>query len=259
VQDNIAKAGVAPVVFKDDVFTADIKDLKAGEIVHFFVANPPRGRLNIKLDNITFELPPDKQNQLPADPDTGIKGDRFLLAVTDATLSLDAAPWWWLGKSEVNTSYDETFSFSGGVLRVAVRATAINAGKMSGKLTLTRAGFDEATPMVATGSLEDAETDIFKLKIPVSAKEVTFDLSWRTTWAYYPTHDIDLLLIDPDGFLDGTGATLSNPEHFTFANLPTGDWTVLVDGYMLHGSEDRYRLGIADQDGKALKVTPKKR
>lgn len=260
VQDNIQKvAGVAPVVFTNDVFTADIKDLKAGEIVHFFVTNPPRGRLNIKLDNITFELPPDKQNQLPADPDTGIKGDRFLLAFTDATLSLDAAPWWWLGKNEVNSSYNETFSFSGGVLRVAVRATAINAGKMSGKLTLTRAGVDAATPSVATGSLEDAETDVYRLKIPATAKEVTFDLSWRSSWAYYPTHDIDLLLIDPDGVMDGTGATLSNPEHFTFADLPIGDWTVLVDGYMLHGMEDRYRLGIADQDGKELKVSPRRR
>ncbi len=260
VQDNIKKAGVAPVVFNDDdVFTADVKDLVAGETVHFFVSNPPRGRLNIKLDNITYELPPAQQNQLPPDPDTGIEGDRFLIAITDATLSVDASPWWWLGKSEVKTSYDETFTFSGGVLRIAVRATAINAGKMSGKLTLTRAGIAEATPTVATGSLEDEETDIFKLKIPASATEVTFDLSWRTTWAYYPTHDIDLLLIDPDGFLDGTGASLNNPEHFTFEGLPPGNWTVLVDGYMLHGYEERYRLGIADQDGKALPVTRRRR
>ncbi len=256
VQDNIKKAGVAPVVFTNDVFTADIKDLAAGETAHFFVANPPRGRLNVKLDNITFELPPDKQNQLPEDTFTKIKGDRFLLAVTDATLSLDADPWWWLGKNEVNTSYNETYSFSGGVVRVAVRATAINAGKMSGKLTLTRAGYDDATPVVATGSLEDSETDAYKLKLRATT-EVTFDLSWRSTWAYYPTHDIDLLLIDPDGFADYTGATLSNPERFSYI-LPSGDWTVLVDGYMLHGFEDRYRLGIADQGNKALHIEPKK-
>lgn len=259
VEDNIQKAGVEPVVFEDGVFTADIKDLAAGETVHFFVPNPPRGRLNIKLDNITFELPPDQQNQLPPDPDTGITGDRFLLAFTDATLSVDASPWWWLGKTEVNTSYDETFGFSAGVLRVAVRATSINAGKMSGKLTLTRAGFDEATPTVATGSLEDSETDVFKLKIPTSATEVTFDLSWRRTWAYYPTHDIDLLLVDPDGFIDGSGVTLNNPEHFTFAEIPPGDWTVLVDGYMLHGFEESYRLGIADQNGRALPVSRRRR
>ncbi len=259
VQDNIKKAGVAPVVFQNNAFTADIKDLAAGETVHFFVTNPPRGRLNIKLDNITFELPPDKQNQLPADPKTGIKGDRFQLAITDATLSIDARPWDRIGKTEVNTQYDKTFGFSAGVLRVAVRATAINAGKMSGKLTLTRAGFDAATPTVATGSLEDDETDVYKLKIPASTKEITFDLSWRTTWAYYPTHDFDLLLIDPDGLHDGTGATLSNPEHFTFANPPAGNWTLLVDGYMLHGFEDRYRLGVADQNGEELKVSPRKR
>ena len=262
VQENISdkeKAGVALMDIKDVVFTADVKDLMAGETRHFFVANPPRGRLNIKLDKLTFELPADKQNQLPADPDTGIKGDRFLLAITDATLSVDATPWNVIGKTEVKTSYDETFGFSGGVVRVAVRATAINAGKMSGKLTLTRKGLYEATPMVASGSLEDNETDIYKLKIPTSAKEVTFDLSWRRTWAYYPTHDLDLLLIDPVGLIDGSGATLNNPERFTLVDLPTGDWTVMVDGYMLHGFEERYRLGIADQDGNALKVTPKKR
>ena len=260
VQDNIKKAGVAPVVFKDDVFTADIQNLKAGEIVHFFVANPPHGRLNIKLDNITFELPPDKQNQLPANPDTGIKGDRFLLAITDAVLSVDASPWWAIGKTEVKTSYDETFGFSGGIVRVAVRATAINAGKMSGKLTLTRAGYDDAVPVVATGSLEDNETDIFKLTMPATTTRAVFDLSWRTTWAYYPTHDIDLLLINPKGQMLGAGATINNPEHFSLVkSLMPGDWTVLVDGYKLHGFEDRYRLGIADQDGKALKLMPKKR
>ena len=262
VKDNISdkeKAGATLMNIEDVVVTADIKDLTAGKTRHFFVVNPPRGRLNIKLDNITFELPPDKQNQLPASPGTGIKGDRFLLAITDATLSVDAAPWNDIGKTEVKTSYNETFGFSGGVLRIAVRATAINAGKMSGKLTLTRAGLYEATPMVASGSLEDNETDVYKLKIPTSAKEVTFDLSWRRTWAYYPTHDLDLLLIDPDGFIDGSGATLNNPERFTFVDLPPGDWTVMVDGYMLHGFEERYRLGIADQDGNALKVTPRKR
>lgn len=256
VEDNIKKAGVAPVVFKDGVFSADIRDLKAGETAHFFVANPPRGRLNVKLDNITFELPPEQQNQLPEDVFTKIKGDRFLLAVTDATLSVDADPWWWLGKNEVKTSYEETYSFSPGVVRVAVRATAINAGKMSGKLTLTHAGYTEATPVVATGSLEDSEADAYQFKLPATT-EVTFDLSWRRTWAYYPTHDLDLLLINPNGAIDGTGATLSNPERFSYI-LPAGAWTVLVDGYMLHGLEDSYRLGIADENGKALKVEPKK-
>jgi hypothetical protein len=259
VQDNIKKAGVAPVEFKDDVFSAEIKDLKAGEIVHFFVPNPARGRLNVKLDNITYDLPPDKQNQLPPDEFTGIAGDRFLLAVTDATLSLDAFPWWFLGKTEVKTSYDETFAFSPGVVRVAVRATAINAGKMSGTLTLTRAGRYDAPPLVATGSLQDEETDVYRLEVPTSATEVTFDLSWRTNWAYYPTHDIDLLLIDPDDFIYDYGATLSNPERFTLVDHPPGRWTVLVDGYMLHGAEDRYRLSIADQDGKALEVSRRKR
>lgn len=255
VQNNIKKAGVTPVVFDDGVFTADIKDLIAGEMVHFFVPNPPRGRLNIKLDNISFELPPAKQNQLPADPDTGIKGDRLMIAVTDAVLSLDASPWWWLGKTEVNTSYNETFGFSGGVVRVAVRATGLNAGKMSGKLTLTRAGYDPAVPVVATGSLQDNETDVYKLVVPATTTRAVFDLSWRTTWAYYPTHDIDLLLINPNGQMRGAGATLKNPEHFSLArSLMPGKWTILVDGFSLHGYTDSYRLGIADETGKALKL-----
>jgi len=179
-----------------------------------------------------------------------------VLAITDAVTSLDSTP---ENYFVLKSDFEVVRAFSNGVVRVAVRALSTNAGKISAKLTLTRAGVYEATPLVATGSLEDAETDVYKLKVPTSAKEVTFDLSWRTTWAYYPTHDIDLLLIDPDGNPDYTGATLSNPERFTFADLPTGDWTVLVDGYMLHGFEDRYRLGIADQDGKALKVTQRRR
>ena len=276
VQDNIKKAGVAPVEFTNDVYTTDIKNLMPGQTAHFFVTNPQRGLLKVKISQVTRELPPEQQNQLPVKlpPNplptptpmptstptpvaSEVRGDRLVLAITDAVTSLDSTP---ENYFVLKSDFEVIPELSNGVVRVAVRALSTNAGKISARLTLTRAGTYEALPIVATGSLEDAETDVYKLKIPESAEKVTFDLSWRTTWAYYPTHDIDLLLVNPKGKMLGFGATVSNPEHFSLVkSLMPGDWTVLVDGYMLHGFEDRYRLGIADQDGKALKVTPRKR
>lgn len=255
VEDNIAKAGYAPVQFTGGRFTTEIKNLLPGQVAHFFVPNPPRGTLTVKLSAVTAELPPDRQNQLPPGAN-GLNGDRVLLAVTDAPTSFDS--WPSTGKIEVSSGFERTYILSAGVARIAVRGLATNAGRVSATLTLTQAGTTPAITRVATGTLVDDETDIYRLAVPRSAQTVKFDLSWNTTWGYYPTHDIDLLLVAPDGFVDTFGATLRNPERFDYLNIMPGNWLVMVDGYMLHGYQERYQLGIADQNGKALPVRARK-
>ena len=43
--------------------------------------------------------------------------------------------------------------------------------------------------------------------MPAGAGEAVFELAWRQNWARYPTNDLDLVLIDPVGNVNDSGAT----------------------------------------------------
>ena len=83
-------------------------------------------------------------------------------------------------------------------------------------------------------------------------------LTWNNDWSHYPTNDLDLLVVDPDGNLIIDGATLNGRETATVPNPKAGDWTILISGFdifgKLHddGSEtgpqtDQYRLRVSTQ------------
>ena len=75
--------------------------------------------------------------------------------------------------------------------------------------------------------------------------------NWREDWGQYPTNDVDLILVRPNGTLDFTGATLNSPERVTLTNPPPGNWIVLVDGFSVP-TADKYDLRIA-LNGKVVK------
>ena len=50
------------------------------------------------------------------------------------------------------------------------------------------------------------------LVIPAGTTAADFRLGWRETWGQYPTNDLDLILIRPNGTVVFTGATANNPE-----------------------------------------------
>lgn len=53
-----------------------------------------------------------------------------------------------------------------------------------------------------------------------------------------------MILVDPNGAPNVTGATLRSPESVTIANPIPGTWTVVIDGFTVFGRRDRFELFV---------------
>ena len=104
----------------------------------------------------------------------------------------------------------------------------------------------------ARGSLVDEEIDHYTFEVESDTQQLVAEISWGADWGNYPAHDIDLVLMDPEGNLVLDAATLNIPERLIIDAPAKGDWDAFVIGYMLHGFRDRYSLSITDQSGKSL-------
>jgi len=262
VTANLLKLGIQPVKFVKDTFTSDVKDLKPGQVAHFFVPSDIfTDRLVVKITSIVRELPPENQNRLFGD-------DLFVMGV-DAPTSfavhrIESPP----GSEGVFVTADTTFTIDNpqtGLVRLALQGDWTNAGKISAQLTIER---ERRPPSVssAIGQIRQGDVIPFYVNVPVAAQAV-FELFWQQNWGRYPTNDLDMLVVDPNGkpVLDTAGfppgASLNSPERAVIANPVPGQWTVLVNGFTIqqHGrpsgrdDNDLFTLEIT-ADGRRLKV-----
>jgi hypothetical protein len=138
-----------------------------------------------------------------------------------------------------------------GLLRVTVNGDSTNAGLVSAdvEITSTKAKSPGST---AKGTIREGQLDTIPVTVAAGTGEAVFTLSWKGDWSRYPTNDLDLLLIDPNGNLHAEGATLDSPETFHFATPVAGQWTALVSGFELPGGKDQYELR-ATADGVLIK------
>ena len=129
-------------------------------------------------------------------------------------------------------------------------------------MTITRErGFD-GLPTTAS-IIEQDEIDFVQVDVPAGATEAVFELAWKQNWARYPTNDLELVLIDPAGNVNGSGATINSPERVEIANPAPGRWTAAIIGLTIHGNRghvgrtasrrDVFALR-AEADGKRLKA-----
>ena len=102
------------------------------------------------------------------------------------------------------------------------------------------------------GSIRDEKIDSFLVDVLPTTNQLNFELSWKADWGTYPPHDIDLILVDPDGNYIFDAATLDIPERLRIDNPMPGQWNIIIAGYMLHGLKDEYALRITDQSGKTI-------
>jgi hypothetical protein len=247
VVSNLRRAGLRPISFdRRRSFTTEVT-AAPGQPVQFLVPSSIlTGNIEVSLTNVTPELPPEEQNAL--------LGDTLLLSVYDAPLSFDPILFEGTVKEDttLNFPYPQT-----GLVRVVVSGTSHNVGNVSAQLSISyqtrRLG-----RQAARGRIADEETDIIELEVPPGTAQVNFELVWNMNWSIYPTHDLDLYAMDPEGNIivdeDGfpPGATLNSPERTVVDDPIPGVWTLFVDGYLLHGFEDSYRVYATNQSGQAI-------
>ena len=61
-----------------------------------------------------------------------------------------------------------------------------------------------------------------------------------------------MVLRNPSGTFNFSGATLNSPEVVTLSNPTPGIWTVLVVGFEINAGSDKFELRVA-LDGKVVK------
>ena len=207
------------------------------------------GNVQLNLTAVTPQLPPEKQNQL--------FGDDLIFAVHQAKTSAHGE-----GDYPINSFFNAPTNFSidapePGYMRVAFVGDWTNAGNISASLSITAnnkgsAQFDQYA------KINEGELQTIPFTIPSGIGQVTFELTWNNDWSHYPTNDLDLIVVDPDGNLILDGATLNGRETATISAPKAGNYQILVDGFNVFGKlnndgtqtgpqTDTYRLRVFEQ------------
>lgn len=233
VKENIERLGFEVLNIGDeDQYSREVT-LVPGEVSHFFIrADEGTKNFELHIDDIEPALPATQQNKL--------FGDDLIVTVVDAPTSYNDTRLFELVKdsSTFNIPTPQT-----GIVRVAVMGDWTNAGPISAKITIKES---RTEPRRATfsGTLLDEEIDQFTITVAKNTKQLQLQLEWDANWGSYPSHDLDLVLVNPNNEFIFDAATLASPERIVINNPLPGKWTLLVEGFLLHGVEDTYRLKV---------------
>jgi hypothetical protein len=236
VERNIAALGFRPVRFAGDRFSERVMDLVPGQVAQFFVRTfKDSDQLTVALRNVTPELPPEQQNQ--------IFGDDIFLQIADAPTSFNVT------RATAFLASDETFTIDNpqtGLVRVALQGDWTNAGKISADLEIVQHR-TELGKTTAEGTVAQGDMVPVVLSVLAGTQVLEFSLFWENDWAHYPTNDLDLILVDPNGELNLDAATLNSPERAVIEKPTPGTWIALVNGFTVNTGRDEWQLrALAD-------------
>ena len=242
VIDNITARGIPVFSLAQAEYEAEIT-LIPGQVHQIFVETAADTHdIVIEIDDFVTQLPPAQQNS--------IFGDEFILEVVDAQLSVDHVV-----LQELITG-PQTFTVSHpqpGLVRVSLLGDWTNAGLVSAEVSVRRLTEPPLAPAIS-GTIADGEVQLYEVNVDPSVSFLTFGLSWINDWSFYPSHDLDIFVIDPEGNPYFDGATLHSPEMFG-VDLPLpGTWTIHVDGFLMHEFSNNFELIVSDQNGVPLVV-----
>lgn len=224
--------------------------LKPGQRKEFIVkVGREIGSVAVSVDAVTPRLPPDMQNV--------IFGDDIFLAVHQAKTSAfgegDYVFYNFVGgPTQFTVDNPEP-----GFMRIAVLGDSTNAGRVSSDITVT-AKAQKTAKLSKFGSIKQGQLVQIPYTVASGLKSITFELTWNKDWSHYPTNDLDLIVVDPDGNLIFDGATLNGREMATIVKPKAGNWIILVDGFNVWGTlanngtqsgpqTDSYRVRVTQQ------------
>ena len=267
VTSNVRRAGFDIAQFTANRHSEWVRDLKPGQVRHIFLPSDVRtSSFSITIDHVTPALPPGQQNQFFLCGPQNMPylcGDDVLVKIVDAPTSIDITK----ANAFVNSREPLTATLDNpqtGLVRIAVMGDWVNAGTVSALVTVTRQPRSDGPP-TSTANIEQDEIRYVPVDVPAGVSKAVFELQWLQNWGRYPTNDLDLVLFDPAGRLNATGASLNSPERVEVTNPAAGRWTAAIVGFTIHGNRghglvpdgdgpqsDVYTF-TAQADGKRLK------
>ncbi len=228
VAKNVKRLGYHVLKAKKP-WSSQLGSLEPGEVAHFFIlAKPETSQIKVSLTDL--ELGPDDQQNL-------FFGNDLYLRVQDAVTSTDAT----LVESFVGG--DAEFVIDNpqtGLIRIAVMGDWTNAASVTGTLTV-EASKSKKGKASEKGKITEGEFAVFSANVPGGTTALDFKLGWKENWGYYPTDDLDLILLSPSGAVFYDGATLNSPEMVSISEPEAGVWTVLVNGFTVHADLGKYK------------------
>ncbi len=240
IEDNLEDRGLR-VGEVETLVTLELT-LQPGQVVQFpFEVEEPSSLL-LAVEAVEPELPASEQNAL--------FGDDLLLTLVDAPTSIDDTR---LREFINEPGSVEIPHLQPGLPRLALMGDWTNVGDIHVRVSLSLQS-ESLPPALLRGELEPQTFLEFPLEISAETAWISLQLSWPADWSQYPTHDLDLLLFDPDGEIILDGATLASPERLFVEDPVPGTWILLIDAFTLHGQTSPFLLRGQDQDGTPLSV-----
>jgi hypothetical protein len=228
VADNIAALGL--MITDEDHFMHTTDWLVPGEGHEIFIEiSEPHTSLSV---SITVEQENDPANQ------NALFGDSGLFSLTNSWTHFGTYYTVQLVSAATAISIPES-ALDFGLVRINLAADDDNAGRVRLTAVVDK---EKGAPVasqnrIAKGKVGQSETDIHAFEVPMGLTDLTLYLSWGNGWNKWPTNDLDLILVDPDGFLNFAGATLSTPERVFLENPTPGVWTAFVQGFTVWPNE----------------------
>ncbi|MGD9386998.1 MAG: S8 family serine peptidase [Gammaproteobacteria bacterium] len=248
VLGNIASVGLQTIQLGNSGFSTRLDNLVPGEVAHFFVNVDDRvDALAIDLSNITPELPPGQQNVF--------FGDDLFVVVQDSITSTEAplAGGFFADDTTLVAANPGT-----GLVRVAVMGDWTNAGRISADMRI-RAVSSKRPKITERDRVAEGDFLDYSVTVPEGVEQANFELHWPQDWGRFPTDDLDVFVITPDGEIIVDGATFDSPERVVIDDPVPGEYILFVNGFTVwgeRGNRSQFALYAFDENGEEFEDTP---
>ncbi len=195
----------------------------------------------IKVDEDTERIDVCLSNVTIPGPQNPFLGDSIEFYIQSAVRTYDDFYY-----ESINVYGDQCFTITDpmpGNLRIVVECDWTNWGNVSCDVTVT-----ETESKTNNGghkeTIGNGEWHEYYIDVPAGLSYTVFELDWQHDWSMWPTYDLDMYIIDPNGYVYYDGATLASPEKVVIATPVPGTYTVLIYGYDIFHGRDPYQLNV---------------
>jgi len=210
-------------------FTGDLGPGRTFDIV--IEVDEDTESLEISLSNVTF-----------TGPSNPWIGDSIEFYVQSAVRTNG---WYYI--NSLNLTHAANFTIpepDPGYMRITVEGDWTNNGLTSCDVTVTETEGRVLCGLHEKDVLGNGEWAVHYVDVPQGTSCVTFELWWMHNWSKFPTYDLDMYVIDPNGYVYLDGAQYWSPEKQYIYNPIPGTYEVLVFGYDIYHGNDPYELRV---------------
>jgi len=97
-----------------------------------------------------------------------------------------------------------------GLMRVTLNGDWTNASPIGAAVNV----YSVTSPLpgqTTQGAIEEGDLVAVPFIVPAGTAALDVNLEWQADWDAYPAHDLDLILVNPNGGASFAGATINNP------------------------------------------------